>query len=185
MQPFPPPSRSRETRLRGIALAGAPFWIPLLVGGLVFLAVRNVVLNLFYVEGMYFLDGGWFAHMPWRNDRALTSPPGHPAGEAPFLRRHLAFVLLPLNAISHLIDTDLAAFFALWLAAIFVFGFWTGWLLAGDALRRAGTGPIRTALLASAFGALFALNGVSLSTLLYPHPEILMASAIAGLFRAI
>lgn len=184
MPPLTAPPRSRESCLRAAARQGARLWIPLLVGGLVFLAVRNVVLNLFYVEGMYFLDAGWFAHMPWRNDWVLTSPPGHPAGEVPFLRRHLAFVLLPLNALSHVVDTDHAAFFALWFAAIFVFGFWVGWLLASDALRRAGTGPLRSALLASAFGALFALNGVSLSTVLYPHPEILMAFAIAGLFWA-
>lgn len=159
--------------------------IPALAALLAWLLVRNLALNLFHAHGAYYLDVGWFAYTPFRNDWLLTSPPGHPGGQASYLRHHLALFFLPLNALSYLLDTDHVGFFSLWFAGIYAFGFAVGYRMFRQALTEQWPRPFVADTLAALCGLLFAFNGIGVATLLYPHPEILMAFALAGMLWAL
>lgn len=159
--------------------------VPALGALLVWAMVRTLVLNMFHVQGAYYLDAGWFANLAFRSDWVLTAPSGHPWAHASYFRHHLALFFVPVNALSYLMPTDHVGYFALWYGAIHVFGFLIGHRIVLDAIAHWPLPRPAASLLAGVAGLLFAFNGVAVAALLYPHPEVLMAFAIVGLLWAL
>lgn len=150
---------------------------------LTLIAVQNVILNFFYVNGAYFLDAGWFAYATWRTDLLLHSPESHPWGSVPYLRQHLALWFVALNGLSFLLPIDHVSFMIVWMGFIYVFGYFVGLSIIRPWARDFTGSNVTVA--AVLFALTFAFNGVAVKTLLYPHPEILIPYVIVALMLAV
>ncbi len=144
------------------------------------LAYANVILNHFYLQGAYFWDTGVVAGAIWRRDVWLTYPPLWPIGS--LYAYHVMPLLSVLTVASRSVSLGLPGWFALVtgvghaLPSIGVF-----WLLAeGLALRSTGDLAIAAAV---AVGIGF--TGIPLATILFPHPEIILAGGLILVFAAI
>jgi hypothetical protein len=156
-------------------------WVAALVAALVpALAYANFILNHFYVQGAYFLDSGVFAGFIWRRDAWLTYAPLFPRGS--FYGDHVMPLLSLLTLASRYLPIGLPGWYALVtgaghaLPAIGVF-----WLLAEGLGLRSGFGLVISIVLAIGF----AFTGISLATIVFPHPEIILAGGLVLVCAAV
>jgi hypothetical protein len=172
--------RSRRTGRGGRRYRWSLSIAAVLVAVVPALTYANVILNHFYLQGAYFWDTGVVAGAIWRRDAWLTYPPLWPIGS--LYAYHVMPLLSLLTVASRCLPLGLPGWFALVtgvghaLPSIGVF-----WLLAeGLALRSAGDLAIAVVV---AVGIGF--TGIPLATILFPHPEIILAGGLILVFAAI
>ena len=144
------------------------------------LAFANCVLNHFYLQGAYLWDSGAIAGVIWRRDAWLTYPPLFPIGS--LYAYHVMPLLSVLTVASRYVSIGLPGWFALVIGighALPSIGlFWL--LMEGLGLRSKG-GLAAAVVLA----VLAAFTGIPLATILFPHPEIIIAGGLTLVFAAI
>jgi hypothetical protein len=156
-------------------------WIAALVIALIpALAYGNFILNHFYLQGAYFWDSGAVASVIWRRDMWLTYALLFPLGS--LYAYHVMPLLSLLTLVSRWLPIGMPEWFALVigvghaLPAIGVF-----WLLTEGLGLRSGRGLAISVILAVGF----AFSGIPLATILFPHPEIILAGGLILLCAAI
>src|SRR5262249_45112131 len=127
-----------------------------------------------------FWDSGVVAGAIWRCDAWLTYPPLWPVGS--LYAYHVMPLLSLLTLISRCVPTGLPGWFALVigmghaLPSIGVF-----WLLTEGLGLRTIAGLAITVVLA----IVIAFTGIPLATILFPHPEIILAGGLILVFAGI
>jgi hypothetical protein len=144
------------------------------------LAYANCILNHFYLQGAYFWDSGVVAGAIWRRDAWLTYPPLWPVGS--LYAYHVMPLLSALTLASRYLPIGLPGWFALVtgvghaIPSIGVF-----WLLTQGLSLHTKSGLAATVVLAVAV----AFTGIPLATILFPHPEIILAGGLILVVAAI
>jgi hypothetical protein len=137
------------------------------------LAYANCILNHFYLQGAYFWDSGVVAGAIWRRDAWLTYPPLWPVGS--LYAYHVMPLLSALTVASRNLPIGLPGWFALVtgvghaLPSIGVF-----WLLTQGLRLHTRSGLAAAVVLAVGV----AFTGIPLATILFPHPEIILAGGL-------
>jgi hypothetical protein len=137
------------------------------------LAYANCILNHFYLQGAYFWDSGVVAGAIWRRDAWLTYPPLWPVGS--LYAYHVMPLLSGLTLASRYLPIGLPGWFALVtgvghaIPSIGVF-----WLLTQGLSHHTKSGLAVSVVLAVAV----AFTGIPLATILFPHPEIILAGGL-------
>lgn len=158
---------------RGIARRGVLAITALVVALIPALSYANFILNHFYRHGAYFFDSGVFAGLIWRHDAWLTHSLMVPHGS--FYADHVMPLLSILTLVSYYVPFHLPGWFALVtgvghaLPAVGVF-----WLLTEGLGLRSAYGLALSAV----FAVAFAFSGIPLATIVYPHPEIILAGGL-------
>jgi hypothetical protein len=149
-------------------------WIAALVTALIpALAYGNCILNHFYLQGAYFWDSGAVASVIWRRDTWLTYALLFPLGS--LYAYHVMPLLTLLTLASRWLPIGMPGWFALVigvghaLPAVGVF-----WLLTEGLGLRSRRGLAISVILAVGF----AFSGIPLATIVFPHPEIIMAGGL-------
>lgn len=144
-----------------------------------FLFCYHHVLNLFYVTGCPLEDQGICAYLMWRNDFYVQLPPA--IGEiwgTDYFPAHFSLIFSLTSFISKIVDIGMIEFFALFhglshgLLALSLF-----YLFAR--LYKLTT-PFHI-ILSFVLSILFSFSGLSVSSMYYPHYEMLFIP-LAGLF---
>lgn len=144
------------------------------------LAYANCILNHFYLQGAYFWDSGVVAGAIWRRDAWLTYPPLWPVGS--LYAYHVMPLLSALTLASRYLPIGLPGWFALVtgvghaIPSIGVF-----WLLTQGLSLHTKSGLAAAVVLAVGV----AFTGIPLATILFPHPEIILAGGLILVVAAI
>jgi hypothetical protein len=143
----------------------------LIAVGVPFVVGASNILNHFYRDGAYLMDSGLLAYIMSPDNPAMNMPPA--LGDHSFYQFHVSPILWLLGQGASLLPLTAPQFFAVFIgtchalvaAAVF-------WALVGPVGLR-GAGVFLAAILAMAF----ALNGLAIAILRYPHYEMLIAAA--------
>jgi hypothetical protein len=159
---------TRIIRVQSLNLACAERTTPWFCHSLAFLIpavlATNYTVNRFYTLGAAMWDSGWFAHL------AATGLRNPPAIGGWFLSDHMSLVFA-ITALVHALTPNVPApiFFAI------TQGIWFGSLgLAASLCLR----PLLPAVPTAMLSVLCAMNGISLSTISFPHIEIAIPALI-------
>ena len=152
-----------EIALRKIVVAAIVFFIP-------FFAVFNFIMNHFYVHGAYMFDSGLFSYIMWRNSAWLSLPPL--VGGHSYYMTHASPLLAIVSLPTYFLNWHHPVFFSAWQGVIYGILALAAFVPLTAGLRN----EWRLLLLAGGVSLAFALGGISLPTIAYPHFEPVIAA---------
>ena len=169
------PAWSAKPRVAAIAAAWLAFLIP------AYLAY-GFILNHFYLSGATFFDAGWFADLMWHKRLSLPNPPavrfpGFPP--ASFYAIHVSPIFSVISATSFVLPFDRARLLALYIGISHGI---MGFFMCAILLRWRREESFLKIAFAAVFSTVFALNGLGLSIITYPHFEIMFPGLALGFF---